>query len=322
MVRQTVNALVESIVLSLGSNSEEKCGHEGDDVFFALFNGPNSICSQKCRAVFAQHDLRYTSYSMNMFAGQTYIPDYVRLRMIGCEAAGMPLVTRHTGSSSVAHTGCDPAVVPTLVDLRTDSVVVDSHRICRHVDDFLPEGSRLVPPGLEEEITKELDIIDQLPNYQMLVGRPPGEDTRPDSRRHDDGTALAMSKVNRCDEYLEVHADDAELVTAYSAKRGKEYSAATDLFQMDQMKTVYETAQKQIDALEERLGQSPANLLFGPRPTLADIFWGVELLRMDNIGARGLWNDGRHPKVTGYLKVLSALPSLRSAVLDWPGSQF
>lgn len=321
MSNSSVRALVKSIAANLGTDGELVGGTSGNDVEFSLFNGPNSICSQKARAILAYHGVPYTSHSMNMFVGQTYMPDYVRLRMIGCRSAGLPLVSRHSGSGSVKRSGCDPAVVPTLVDWRTDSVVVDSLHICQFIDALFPDEERLIPRHLAGQIERELEIVDQLPNYQMLMGLPPGEDTRPAARRGDDGTAFAMSKVKRCDTALAEHEEDPELVEAYSAKREKEYMAATHHLAPEGMRAAYDTAQREIDELDGRLSQSQERFLFGSDPTMADIFWGIELLRMENLGAVGLWRDGSHERVEAYLGTIRTLPALRLSVTDWPGSQ-
>lgn len=318
----TLRTLVASIRADLGSEGEVIDGCLGSSADLALFNGPNSICSQRARAVLAHHGLRHRSHTMNMFAGQTYLPAYVRLRVIGCRAAGLPLVSDHTGSTSAAHTGCDPAVVSTLVDWTAGRVVIDSRRICLHLDALAPEDARLVPPGLAERIAREIEVVDELPNYQLLVGRPPGEDARPASVRGGDGTALARGKVARCDAAIAAHAGDADLVQAYGAKRAKEHAAATRLFGPEPMRAAHKAARRATDGLGERLAGSGGPFLFGRAPTMADLFWGVALLRMENLGAARLGRGGRRGHLDAYLDALRALPALRRAVTDWPGSQF
>ena len=85
---------------------------------------------------------------LNIFAGDTYLPGYVRLRMLGCAAFGGALAAEHSGSTSASAGGCDGAVVPTLVDLDADAVIVDSKRICLHLDDQMPNTVRLRPAAL------------------------------------------------------------------------------------------------------------------------------------------------------------------------------
>ena len=203
-----------------------RVGPDGGTPRFELFHAANSICSQKVRTVLAHRGLPYISHTMDLFSGQTYLPAYVRLRMLGCESLGGALMSEHTGSTSVTAGGCDAAVVPTLVDLDTGRVIVDSKRICFYLDDIAGEAEQLRPASLAMQIDAELDVIDKLPNYQMLSGRPPGDDLRPTSQRGKTGVEFAMSKVRRCDEYLAQCANDDTLVRAYSAKRAKELDAA------------------------------------------------------------------------------------------------
>lgn len=292
---------------------------------FELFSAASSVCSQKVRAVLAHHGLPYRSHMLNLFGGETYLPAHVRLRMLGCEQVGAKLVDRHTGSTSVSSGGgCDAAVVPTLVDWDAGTVVVDSKRICRHIDAAaVADGAAsLRPERLAAAVDAELDIIDNLPNYQMLSGKPPGEDRRPAAQRGKNGVDFAMGKVERCDRYLAQYADDEVLVRGYAAKRAKELSAAQQLFTEDRMREAYATAEQACEALERQLQAATTTWLLDDQVTMADLYWGVELLRMGNMGADTFWKDGRRPAVAGYAARLRALPALQSAVVHWPGALF
>ncbi|MES2259493.1 MAG: glutathione S-transferase family protein [Pseudomonadota bacterium] len=292
---------------------------------FELFTAANSICSQKVRAVMAHHGLAYRSHMMNLFGGQTYLPAYVRLRMLGCEQLAGKLVQLHTGSTSVASGGgCDAAVVPTLVDWEAGTVIVDSKRICRHINDAAVAGGArsLYPAELAAAVDVELNIIDNLPNYQMLSGKPPGEDRRPSAQRGKNGIEFAMSKVQRCDQYLAEHPDDAVLVRAYTAKRAKELSAAQQLFTEDRMREAYATAEAACEALDQQLQPAKTQWLLDEQVTMADLYWGIELLRMGNMGADTFWTNGRRPAVAAYAARLRELPAIQSAVVNWPGALF
>lgn len=322
MTEQTLESLVADACSALGKPARH-VGPEADRTpRFELFNGPNSICSQKVRAVLAQHQMPYLSHSMNMFIGQTYLPQYVKLRMVGCDALGGPLMTVHTGSTSVSHGGCDPAVVPTLVDWHTRQVIVDSKRICLYLDNLVDPTTRLHPPDLADRIDAQLDVIDNLPNYQMLSGKPPGEDTRPASQHGKTGIEFAMGKVARCDQYLAQHADDPTLVRAYSAKRSKESTAAEQLFSADAMRAAYDKAESACQDLEGLLHARSTSWLLDERFTMADLYWAIELLRMQNMGAQGLWVNGKRPQVAAFADRAATLPVLRSAILEWPGATF
>ena len=60
----------------------------------------------------------------------------------------------------------------------------------------------------------------------------------------------------------------------------------------------------------------------GEAVTMADLFWGIELLRMRNVGAATYWEGGRAPAVERFLARIETLPAIRAAILDWPGAMF
>lgn len=292
----------------------------GSKARFELFHAPNSICSQKVRAVLAHHEMAYVSSSMSIIAGETYLPNYVRLRMLACDLEGLPLASLHTGSTAVATGGCDPAVVPTLVDWAAGRVVIDSKRICIYLDDLPDRGSKLRPDDLAPEIDKELDLVDGLPNYQMLVGRTPDSHRYGASPRAGTGVNFAMNKVARCDRYLADFPDDEMLQRGYHAKRAKELSAAEQLFSPEAMLAAYERAEAACDLLDQTLARRDAGWLFGSELSMADLFWAIELLRMKNLGADKFWADGLRPHVADYVRRCEGAGAIRSAVLDWPGA--
>ena len=288
--------------------------------FLELFHAANSICSQKVRCVLAYHQLPYISHPVNLFEGQTYLPDYVRLRMLGCESFGGALVAHHSGSTSASAGGCDGAVVPTLVDWRSDQVIVDSKRICLHLDALAPEADRLHPAELGDDVDAELAVVDNLPNYQMLMGRTPSAS---ESGSTASGVAgrFSQRKVAWCDLHLREHAHDPVLVAAYTAKRAKEASAAAELFSPEAMTSAYGRAEAALHDLEGKLERRSGCWLFGDVFTMADMFWGVELLRMKNTGVAVFW-EGRLPQVEAFSTRTEELPSIRTAVIDWPSATF
>ncbi|MDB5966901.1 MAG: glutathione S-transferase family protein [Polaromonas sp.] len=316
---QDLEHTVAELRRSLGAVGERINAGPSSTPRFELFHAPNSICSQKVRTVLAHHHLPYTSQLVKIFEGQTYLPAYVRLRLVGCDALGGGLVTEHTGSTSVSSGGCDPAVVPTLVDWETGQVLVDSKRICFYLDGVA--GGTLRPADLQHAIDAELEVVDNLPNYQMLAGKPPGDDHRPASRRQSNGVGFAMGKVERCDRYLAEFADDADLVRGYTAKRAKELNAAERLFTPEAMRTAYDRAEAGCAHLEHKL-QSGERWVVGGKVTLADLYWGVELLRMQNLAVESFWTGGARPAVAAFVDRAAALPAIRSAVVDWPGALY
>lgn len=277
-----------------------------------LFHAPNSICSQKVRAVLAHHAIPHTAHLLNIFAGETYDPAYVRVRMLGCTAAGLPLVDRHLGTTSVAAGGCDACVVPTVVDAATGDVTVDSLRICLDLDAHYA-ASGLMPDALRAAILAELAVVDDLPNYQHLAVQ-----VVPDGAPRN---AFAAGKVARCDALLAEHGSDPVLRAAYEAKKAKEQSAADTLFDGAAMAAARDAVITALAGLETRLAGRSGPWLFGPDVTMADLFWGAELIRADDTGQSPLWADGALPHVAAYYDRLCALPVLRSAILNFPGAR-
>ncbi|MES2582348.1 MAG: glutathione S-transferase C-terminal domain-containing protein [Pseudomonadota bacterium] len=320
----TLQALVADARQALNSAGEHIGPDTAETPRFELFSASTSVCSQKVRAVLAHHGLAYRSHLVNLFGGGTYLPAYVRMRVKGCDDMGSALVSRHSGSTSVTFGGgCDAAVVPTLVDWQTGEIVVDSKRICNHIDAAVHNTSAsLRPAHLAAGIDEEIDIIDNLPNYQMLSGLPPEQDLRPDALRGKTGVAFAMGKVERCDRYLDECAGEESLVRAYTAKRAKELEAAQQLFTEAAMREAYEKAEGACDVLEQKLKSPAARWLFGEEVTMADIYWGVELSRMKNLGADTFWKDGARPAVAAFAERTRELVSIQQAILNWPGALF
>jgi 2,5-dichlorohydroquinone reductive dechlorinase len=286
---------------------------------YELFHAAGSICSHKVRAVLAFHDLAYRSHTLNLFAGQTYLPAYVRLRMAGCDRLGTGLAARHDGSTSTSRGGCDGAVVPTLVDWEAGAVIVDSKLICLHLDSGIDAARRLRPERFGSLIDKELEIVDNLPNYQMLMARPSAP-AGVELTKGSLGGAFSERKVAWCDAWLRDHADDELLVRAYTAKRAKEASAAQFLFSDVALDAARAGADAALRALEDRLARSPGPWLLGESFTMADLFWGIELIRMKGVGASASWEKGRLPRVENLLAAAEAVPAIRAAVIHWPGA--
>ena len=323
-MERSLESLVAGARAALGSVGHA-VGHQQDPGThtvprYELFNGANSICSQKVRSVFAHHGLAYVSHTVKVFEGQTYLPGYVRLRMAGCERLGGALASHHSGSTSTASGGCDGAVVPTLVDWQAGEVIVDSRRICLYLDSQI-EAGWLYPPGLHAAIDDELTTVDNLPNYQLLMGRKVAE-SEAAATRDDVGGSLSRRKVAWCDRFLQEHADDPTLVRAYAAKRAKELSAADELFTPAAMQAAYDRADASLQGLQRKLAGRSGSWLCADAVTMADLFWGVELLRMKNMGVATLWQGGRLPAVDAFSAATEALPSIRAAVVDWPGAMF
>lgn len=287
---------------------------------YELFHAAGSICAQKVRAIHAHHGMAFTSHDLNLARGQNYYPDYVRLRILGCQRLGGQLASVHTGSTSTASGGCDGAVVPTLIDWETREVIADSKYICCYLDKQIDEQRRLRPSALKSLIDEELDIIDHFPNYQLSMasmaskaGGAPG---------FLDASAFSKQKVKWCEEYLGLNENDSQLCEVYSAKRSKELQAANELFSAEALSSARARAQRVIDDLEHKLGHNGNKWLLADTITMADIFWGIELLRVKSIGGLGYLTQKTLPHVTQYSVLTQEIPALRTAVINWPGAMF
>lgn len=285
---------------------------------YHLFHAANSICSQKVRLTLFALNEPFVSHELNMFAGENYDPAYVRARIDGCRDAGLPLSSVHLGATSAKVTGCDACVVPALVDNDSRRVVVDSHRICMLIDAARPaDAPSLMPDHLKSAIEAELAIIDMLPNYPLLASAL--------ARRHNEtgeGNGFARSKVARCEDLIKAHSGDDDLVAAYTAKRDKEQSADARLFTAPALAASHASMKRAFEELDQRLRERSGPLLFGDAPTLADLFWGAELVRAEDLNLGNIWSDGKLPALTEYYSVLTHLPALKQAILDWPGARF
>lgn len=315
-------------VIALVSETCEFLGDEGQYIGrvqgiaprFALFHAPNSICSHKVRTVLAHHKIAYSSHSMNIPAGDTYFPGYVRLRLRACEQAGLPLVASHNGSTSASSQGCDPAVVPTLVDWDTGGVIIDSKKICLYLDALMDAKMSLYPSALRPEIDAELDSMDNLPNYQLMIGGLALFEAGVEQPVVQKGIDFSLAKVSRCDDYIIQYADAVDLLQAYEAKRAKELHAVQTLFSPDAVQGARDIVVAQCGRLNKLLDVSGKTWLLSNDFTMADIFWGIQLTRLHNVGLSCIWECGRLPHVERFFADVAKLDSIRTAILEWPGA--
>ena len=190
--------------------------------------------------------------------------------------------------------------------------MVGSRRICNYLNLLVDESRRPRPARLGVAINAEIDVIDHLPNYQMLARRTPSEDTRPATC---DGSEFAREKVRRCETYMADLAGDRTLVQTYAARRSKEAQAAARLFTAPAMQSAYDKAADACATLARTLDSLATPWLFGAEPSMADLLWGVELLRIRNMGAVALWEERGLHSIERYLCHAEQLPSLRTAVV-------
>ena len=289
---------------------------------YELFHAPQSICAQKVRVVLAFHGTDYIERRINPIVGDSYLPSYVHLRVLGCARIGAPFAKSHSGGTSVTTSGCDPCVVPTLIDWKTDEVIVDSKGICIYLDDQMPEELKLRPKAIADDIDEELMIVDDVPNVVMLLEKSPdGEDTV-HTRKGGGSAGFTNSRIALSERFLAQCADNPVLVEAYSAKISKERHAAEQAFSADSVRRAYLHAKTACQELDDKLRRRGSTWLFGERVTMADLFWGVELIRLKNLGTATFWKDGRLPRVAQYVDAVEKLPAIRAGLLEWEDALF
>lgn len=292
---------------------------------FVLFHAAMSFCSQKVRATLAQRAASFQSNEMLILGrrgadgvlvpAENYGADYVRLRLQGRESLKIRLVEAYSGISSVSDAGLDPCAVPTLVDLETSEVVVDSLRICVHIDAVLPGSERLVPTDPEQlqNVRRQLDAVDRTPHPGLLYGFHPEDDRRPQPLRQA-MSSVYEEKIEALTSLVAGNSEDQDLVAAYEAKIAKESAGKAIRYDHEFQTALRVTTRDILSRLDVDLRQSQHLWLCTPHVSLADLFWGVSLVRLTYLGLEHLWAD--MPPIKGYLAQLLELPSIREEVVN------
>lgn len=288
---------------------------------YQLFHFGFSICSQKVRAVLEELQVAYGS---NQFAGpieyENYTPEYVRLRLVSDIAQRVQMVSGYSGGSSVESEGFDPLVVPTLVNTATGQVLADSKLICLHLVRSKRDKTDLLPEDLEDAILAQVDLVDRTPHVALLYGANPDRDTRPEEIQAR-MPGIYKKKYAKIDGFMAKVRDEPDVVAAYEAKLKKERAAEGFVVDAAEMAAAISFSEDLIQGLEEKLSASSGPWIFGERFTLADIFWGVSLIRLAYLGNAGFWgNAASRPQVERYYARIIQRPCLVNGVLQWPGS--
>ncbi len=290
---------------------------------FELYHNEFSICSQKVRMTLAEKKVAYSSHNMMIYPPlqENYLPNYVRLRLQGRN--GKPLIAGYSGSSSVAIEGFDPLVVPTLVDLQAMRVVTDSLSICRYIDSQLKQEPILCPEELNAEIARQIEIVDRTPHLALLYSQHPDPDPRPQQLQQQIENAHE-GKIRILEKHLaQLEANDS-LVEAYQVKIKKEKIAQElSLKKINIESKIAQTAETLVQ-LEADLAASKGLWLYDDRFTLADLFWAINLFRLDWLGMNYLWSAQSNrksahqlPRLERYLDNLYERKSFQQAVVEW-----
>ncbi|MEM7303087.1 MAG: dioxygenase [Pseudomonadota bacterium] len=291
---------------------------------FELYHFALSVCSHKVRTCLAEKGAPYNSHDIKILPPEmeNYHPDYVRLRMQG--GGGRDYVGGYSGRSSTTTEGFDPAVVPTLVDLESEQVFVDSVRICRHINDTWSGGPDLFPVRLRRDIDHEIAVVDGTPHVAVLYGAHPDGDFRPQMLR-ENMTGAHDYKIMKLMEGRSLAVGHPRLIAAYDAKIRKEAAAKSFVASPELMRNATQEIVDIIADLNGRLDDE-REWVCGDTFTIADIQWAVSLFRLKWLGMAFCWEGGHplnefsQPHVEACAKRLFDRPSFQQAVIHWPGN--
>uniref|UniRef100_A0A7S3NKS1 GST N-terminal domain-containing protein n=1 Tax=Aureoumbra lagunensis TaxID=44058 RepID=A0A7S3NKS1_9STRA len=287
---------------------------------FELYHFGISICSQKVRAVLCEKKVKWLSNELHVESHENYKPDYVRLRLQSDAAKNTELSKVWTGVSSVEKVGFDALVVPTLIDHEAGKIVADSKAICIYLAKKLDSGTDLLPSDLEEEILKEMSLVDQTPHVALLYGGNPYFDSRPiplkyfikfvpSQQSHD-----IMKLMNQLGE------DEDRVKEAYQAKLAKVQAAGEFLISEEKKKKAADFTLQMVTDFAKRLESSKGPWIFGERYTMADVFWGLSLFRLHFLGCHHMWeNDQKTWKIIDdYTHRNCTRESIAQVAARWP----
>ncbi|MDP9920703.1 glutathione S-transferase [Variovorax boronicumulans] len=285
---------------------------------FELFHAASSLCSQKVRTVLHEKALPYRSNDMRILStmardglvpAEHYNPAYIRLRLVAARELNRDYVSGYSGRTSVETEGFDPCVVPLLMDYDTGRVIADSQRICLYLDSVSRAPVRLVPgaPDARAEVMRQVGIVDRIANGALLYGFHPDADLRPDALKTAMQTVYDY-KVMALEHLIADHADEPDLVAAYRAKIAKESGGKKVCHDPAFQRAAREQTRQLLIDLERDLAAGSFACLNGHTFSLADAFWGVNLVRLNYLGLASMWDA--LPRVARYVDALAKRPSL------------
>jgi glutathione S-transferase len=291
---------------------------------FELFHAASSLCSQKVRSVLNEKALPYRSNEMLILSSMVngrfvmaehYSAAYIRLRLIAARELDREYVSGYSGRTSVETEGFDPCVVPLLVDYEAGRVIADSKRICCYLDAVSPRPIRLVPDDPEEEakVMRQVSIVDGIPNGALLYGFHPDSDLRPASLKQAMETVYDY-KIMALERLIAANAGEPELVAACRAKIVKE-SAGRKVSRDPVFQRAARThAGHLLRDLDRDLATRSIPGLSQGAFSLADVLWGVNLVRMNYLGLSSMWEELAHVK--DYFEALIRRPSVSKEAIQ------
>ena len=196
-------------------------------------------------------------------------------------------------------------------------VVVDSIRICKHLDKETEGGASLVPDDEDAArgVMQQVAIVDRTPQPAVLYGFHPDDDQRPDFIKQVMSDVYDL-KVEALGILIKENSDDADLVAAYQSKIAKELAGKNLARDNDFQRAIRVEVKDIVDSLDRQLEATGGPWVCGAEFTLADVVWGVSLYRLHWLGLAYLWKD--LARVRDYTDRIYHRPSIREEVINYP----
>jgi len=109
----------------------------------ALYNAPQSTCSQRVRFVLHSKELPFEEHRLDLFSGDQLKPDYLAINPNG--------------------------VVPTIID--DGAIVTDSSVIMEYLEEVYPDGRSFLPedPVVRAHMRAMMRFIDEVPAAAIRI---------------------------------------------------------------------------------------------------------------------------------------------------------
>ena len=259
-----------------------------------LYEFPASFYSCEARLVLEEKGIEYEEHDICIIAGifDQYEPEYVRIN--------------------------SRCVVPTLVV--NGKVTSDAHNIVLNADAFFPQTVKLYPTDETRALVKEqFDLACSIFVEALTYGEIEGVPKLPWMMR-------GMLKSNHGKKYkaltakLEEHSDDPYLKACYEGKLAILTKQIEILNDEKQLTDIVDATKIIMGKLNDQLTSGPAkdgtSWLCGKDYTIADMQWGLNLVRLHNRGYDDLmW--GEYPAIKNYCERLMSRPSIQKAVISY-----
>ncbi|XP_002734708.1 ganglioside-induced differentiation-associated protein 1-like [Saccoglossus kowalevskii] len=259
-----------------------------------LYHEEVSYYSFRVRMALAIKDLKYKKRRVNLFLSENLEPWYMRLN-----PSGLVPILQHG-----------------------ETIVCDSDKILRYLDDAFPETIQLCP----DESTNEGHMCDYFKRLSdkidvhtitMIAPRFP-EITKVKPRNPMFANAIHDQAPELCEKYAN---DFPDLAEAYLAKKKLKLEELLRLEDEELVETAIHACEDVMTKLEEELARNDADMmqdkvqwLCGERFTSADIYWAATLYRLEEMGYDDrYWANGKRPHIEAYYEQIRSYDCFRKS---------